>query len=130
MDLEQVQRALRNENLDGWLFYDFRKSNPIAYQVLSLPIDSFFSRRWFYFVPVHGAPVALVSAVEAHVLHALPGERLVFRTWQEIQSHLRTILRPGTPIATYYSPLKPLPSMPPAASHPLDLPLSFHFQIL
>src|SRR5258708_21221779 len=109
MDLEQVQRALRNENLDGWLFYDFRKSNPIAYQVLSLPIDSFFSRRWFYFVPVHGAPVALVSAVEAHVLHSLPGERLVFRPWQGIQSSLRTILRPGTDRASLSSPLNSIP---------------------
>src|SRR5260370_38844831 len=105
MDLEQVQRALRNENLDGWLFYDFRKSNPIAYQVLSLPIDSFFSRRWFYFVPVHGAPGALVSAVEAPVLHALPGERLVFGTWRETQSQLRSALRPGTAIAVRNSPI-------------------------
>ncbi len=36
MDLERIQQALRTERLDGWLFYDFRKSNPIAYQVLGL----------------------------------------------------------------------------------------------
>src|SRR6266705_3489180 len=71
MNLEQIQQALRSEGFDGWLFYDFRKSNPIAYQVLSIPLNSFFSRRWFYFIPVKGTPVALVSAVESHVLHAL-----------------------------------------------------------
>src|SRR5258708_33755040 len=120
MGLEQVQRALRNENLDGWLFYDFRKSNPIASQVLSLPIDSFFSRRWFYFVPVHGAPVALVSAVEAHVLHSLPGERLVFRTWQAVQSHLRTVPPPSTRIATGYSPRNALPHLAPVGCGPLQ----------
>jgi Xaa-Pro dipeptidase len=130
MDLEQVQRALRNENLDGWLFYDFRKSNPIAYQVLSLPIDSFFSRRWFYFVPVHGAPVALVSAVEAHVLHSLPGERLVFRTWQEMQSHLRTILRPGTRIAMEYSPMNAIPYMARVDGGTLELVRSFGVEII
>jgi Xaa-Pro dipeptidase len=130
MDLEQVQRALRNENLDGWLFYDFRKSNPIAYQVLSLPIDSFFSRRWFYFVPVHGAPVALVSAVEAHVLHSLPGERLVFRTWQEMQSHLRTILRPGTRIAMEYSPMNAIPYMARVDGGTLELVRSFGVEIV
>jgi Xaa-Pro dipeptidase len=130
MDLEQVQQALRNENLDGWLFYDFRKSNPIAYQVLSLPIDSFFSRRWFYFVPVHGAPVALVSAVEAHVLHSLPGERLVFRTWQEMQSHLRTILRPGTRIAMEYSPMNAIPYMARVDGGTLELVRSFGVEII
>jgi len=130
MDLEQVQRALRNENLDGWLFYDFRKSNPIAYQVLSLPIDSFFSRRWFYFVPAHGAPVALVSAVEAHVLHSLRGERLVFRTWQEMQSHLRTILRPGTRIAMEYSPMNAIPYMARVDGGTLELVRSFGVEIV
>src|SRR5258708_38018825 len=95
MNLEQIQQALRNENLDGWLFYDFRKSNPIAYQVLSLPLDSFFSRRWFYLVPVQGTPVALVSSVEAHVLHSLPGDRLLFRTCHAIRTALGPTLHPG-----------------------------------
>src|SRR5437667_11345058 len=99
MNLEQIQHALRSEGFDGWLFYDFRKSNPIAYQVLSIPLDSFFSRRWFYFVPAQGTPTALVSAVEAQVLRALPGEQRVFRTWQEMRSHLADILAAGRRIA-------------------------------
>jgi len=33
MNLDQIQEALRSEGLDGWLFYDFRKLNPIAYQI-------------------------------------------------------------------------------------------------
>src|SRR5215471_20957142 len=87
MNLKQIQEALQSEGLDGWLFYDFRKSNPIAYQVLSLPLNSFFSRRWFYFVPVSGTPTAIVSAVESHVLKSLPGEQSIFRTWQEMRSY-------------------------------------------
>src|SRR6266849_2591696 len=70
MNLEQIQAGLQSEGLDGWLFYDFRKSNPIAYQVLSISLDSFFSRRWFYFVPASGTPTARVSAVESHVLRS------------------------------------------------------------
>src|SRR5947209_20273118 len=87
MNLTDIQQAIQNEQLDGWLFYDFRKSNPIAYQVLSLPQDSFYSRRWFYYIPARGEPVKLVSSVESHVLGEQPGKRLVFRTWQEIQTH-------------------------------------------
>ena len=81
MNLEHIQQALRVEGLDGWLFYDFRRSNPVAHRVLSLPDDEMYTRRWFYFVPVAGTPSALVSAVESHVLRSLPGERHIFQTW-------------------------------------------------
>ena len=77
MNLERIQEALRAEICDGWLFYDFRKSNPIAYQALELPLDEMYTRRWFYFVPADGTPVALVSAR----LRAPPMPRLrVLRT--------------------------------------------------
>src|SRR6266478_3460296 len=119
MNLEQIQQALRNENLDGWLFYDFRKSNPIAYQVLSLPLDSFFSRRWFYFLPV-----------EAHVLHSLPGEQLVFRTWREMRTDLGTILQPGMRIAMEYSPMNAIPYMARVDGGTLELVRSFGVEIV
>src|ERR1700730_13163289 len=99
MDLDAIQQALKSERLDGWLFYDFRKSNPVAYQVLELSLDEMYTRRWFYFVPAEGIPTALVSAVEAHVLNVLPGKKLIFRTWQEMQTHLQSILPSGTRVA-------------------------------
>jgi Xaa-Pro dipeptidase len=111
MELARIQQALADEGVDGWLFYDFRRSNPIAYQVLSLPADGFYTRRWFYFVPAQGAPTALISAVESHVLQSLPGERQIFRTWQEMQESLQGLLRPGTRIAMEYSPMNAIPYM-------------------
>ena len=109
MDLAAIQQALQSEHLDGWLFYDFRRSNPIAYQVLGLPFDAFYSRRWFYFVPALGEPTALVSAVEPHVLSAQPGRRLVFRTWGEMQEHLQALLRGSKRVAMEYSPMNAIP---------------------
>ena len=64
MELERIQQALQAEQLDGWLFYDFRKTNPIAYQILSLPAGEMYTRRWFYFIPAQGEPTAIISAVE------------------------------------------------------------------
>ncbi len=109
MDLALLQQALREEQLSGWLFYDFRHSNPIAYQVLGLPADAMYTRRWFYFIPASGEPIAIVSAVESHVLNSLPGTRLVFHTWQEMQSLLQSLLQPGLRIAMEYSPLNAIP---------------------
>jgi Xaa-Pro dipeptidase len=109
MDLSLLQQAIAEEQLDGWLFYDFRRSNPIAHQVLGLPADAMYSRRWFYFIPAYGQPVSLVSAVEAHVLNSLPGERLIFRTWQEMRAQLQALLQPDLRIAMEYSPLNAIP---------------------
>ena len=109
MDLERIQQALRAEGLDGWLFYDFRKSNPIAYQVLGLPLEEMYTRRWFYFVPTEGMPVAMVSAVESHVLRLLAGEQLVYRTWGEMQEHLGSTVGSRHTIAMEYSPMNAIP---------------------
>ncbi|MBV8823340.1 MAG: hypothetical protein JO123_11170, partial [Ktedonobacteraceae bacterium] len=111
MHLEDIQLALQDERLDGWLFYDFRQSNPIAYRVLGLSTDDLYTRRWFYFVPAQGIPTALISAVEKHVLRSLAGSRLLFRTWREMQLHLQTMLRPGTRIAMEYSSMNAIPYM-------------------
>src|SRR5712692_10854817 len=102
MELDRIQQALYSEGIDSWLFYDFRKSNHVAYQVLKLPTDGLYTRRWFYFVPAQGTPTALVSAVEPHVLRSLPGEQRVFRTWQEMHALLQGLLQPGMHVAMEY----------------------------
>src|ERR1700678_1166613 len=33
---EAIAQALRSASLDGWLFYDFRVSDPLAYRILGL----------------------------------------------------------------------------------------------
>jgi len=130
MNLERIQQALRDEGLDGWLFYDFRKSNPIAYQVLSLPADAFYSRRWFYFIPAQGTPTAIISAVESHVLGALPGERKIFRTWQEMRIHLEAVLSPGRRVAMEYSPMNAIPYMSRIDGGTLELVRSYGAEVV
>src|SRR5436309_4436718 len=130
MNLDQIQEALRSEGLDGWLFYDFRKLNPIAYQILSISLDSFFSRRWFYFVPASGTPTALVSAVESHVLSSLPGEQRIFRTWQEMRSHLEALLPAGKRIAMEYSPMNAIPYMSRVDGGTLELIRSYNVEVV
>ncbi|MDQ2716508.1 MAG: M24 family metallopeptidase [Chloroflexota bacterium] len=131
MDLERIQRALQAERLDGWLFYDFRRLNPIAYQVLHLPIEDMYTRRWFYFVPAQGTPCAIVSAVEAHVLRSLPGERRVFRDWQEMHGCLRDLLQPaGLRVAMEYSPMNAIPYIARVDAGTLELVRSFGAEVV
>ncbi len=130
MELDRIQQALRDERVDGWLFYDFRKSNPIAYQILGLPSQEMYTRRWFYFVPAQGIPVAIISAVESHVLHSLPGKRLIFRTWQEMHAHVRSLLDSGACVAMEYSPLNAIPYISRVDAGTVDLVRSFGVDVV
>src|SRR5580658_4681155 len=102
--LAEIARALRDAQLDGWLFYDFRMSDPLAYRILGLSDDGIATRRWFCFVPAHGQPRAIVSAVEAHRLDALASEKIVYRSHDEMLEALRTALGGARRIAMDYSP--------------------------
>jgi Xaa-Pro aminopeptidase len=130
MELERIQQALRDEQLDGWLFYDFRKSNPIAYQVLGLPSQEMYSRRWFYFVPAQGMPTAVISAVEPHTLHSLLGQRLIFRTWQEMHAHIRSLSGSATRIAMEYSPMNAIPYISRVDAGTIELVRSFGVDVV
>ena len=102
--LDEIARALGDAQLDGWLFYDFRMSDPLAYRILGLSDDGIATRRWFCFVPAHGMPRAIVSAVEAHRLDALAAEKIVYRSHDEMIAALRTALGGARRIAMDYSP--------------------------
>src|SRR5262249_11610179 len=92
--LAEIQAALREVKLDGWLFCDFRHSDPLAYRILKLDEKMFASRRWFYYVPASGEPVKIVQSIEQFKLDSLPGRKLVFRGWQEFHPRLRDLPTP------------------------------------
>ncbi|MDQ3820109.1 MAG: M24 family metallopeptidase [Acidobacteriota bacterium] len=83
-----IQRALRDAGLDGWLFYDFRKSDPLAYRILLLDPLAFASRRCAYYIPASGEPVKIVHRIEQEKLDDLPGRVLVYLRWQQLHAHL------------------------------------------
>jgi Xaa-Pro aminopeptidase len=102
--IADIQAALAEASLDGWLFYDFRVSDPIAYRILELPDYDLVTRRWFCFVPCAGAPRKLVSAVEATRLDAIAGPAIVYRSLSEMRDGLAKLLGGAKRIAMAYSP--------------------------
>ncbi|MGB9181357.1 MAG: hypothetical protein WCB68_19145, partial [Pyrinomonadaceae bacterium] len=62
--VQAIQAALREAKLSGWLFYDFRGSDPLAYRILKLDQHGITTRRWFYYVPAVGEPVKFVHSIE------------------------------------------------------------------
>lgn len=104
MNLSAIQTALRERNIDAWLFYDHHHRDPIAYRVLGLSPSMMVTRRWFYLVPAEGEPSKLVHKIEAGHLDTLPGAKRTYAGWQELFESLKIILGPYRDIAMQYSP--------------------------
>jgi len=107
--LAEISRALVAAGLDGWLFYDFRVSDPIAYRVLGLSERGITTRRWFCYVPARGEARALVSAVESRRLDSLGIERIVYQSSAGMLAGLSTILAGARRVAMNYSPRGAIP---------------------
>lgn len=110
----EIQAALQQAKLDGWLFYDFRGSDILIPRILKAERMS-GSRRWYYYIPATGEPTKVVHAIEPGQLDSLPGRKLIYREWQLIGDNLhRAFFRGPKPvqplkIAMEYSPNNDIP---------------------
>ena len=84
--LARIQGALQREKLDGWLFYDFRRSDEIAYRLLGLDPTGARSRRWYCLVPAQGPPRKLLHAIEPRALDGVPGTAATYTSWRTPRS--------------------------------------------
>lgn len=100
----EIQAALREQGLDGWLFFDHHRRDPIAYRVLQFTPGSMVTRRWFYFIPAHGEPRGLAHKIEAQTLAPLPGKVSLYAGWKELLDGLTSILQGAKRVAMQYSP--------------------------
>lgn len=129
--IEDIQEALKEAGLDGWLFYSFRNSDPIAANILSMPSEGHIAtRRWFYLVPQEGEPTRIVHSIERDVLDHLPGSKQVYLPWQQLHSHLKnalTALAQGRAprVAMQYSPEAAIPYLSRVDAGTIELIRSF-----
>ncbi len=109
MDLIAIQTALRKQGLDGWLFCDHHRRDPMAYRILGLKEKQMASRRWFYWLPAQGEPVKLAHRVEPRMLDALPGRQEHYLAWNELHQKLKAMVGGAKKIAMQYSPENNIP---------------------
>lgn len=108
--IQKAQKLLQDYQMDGWLLYDFRRSNPLACRFLEIPESVLLTRRFFYWIPKTGEPVKIVSTVE-NPLEALPGKELRFRSWQDLEEILGGLLKGVANAAMEYSPFCAVPEV-------------------
>ena len=101
--LPQLQRAIAEAGLDGWLLYDFRGTNPIASGLIGL--EGMVTRRVFALVPREGNPVAITHAIEQAQWAKWPAAwtREVYSSWRTLEQLLAKHAG-GKRVAMEYSP--------------------------
>ena len=110
VSIPEVQQALKEEGLDGWLLYDFHGSNPIARRLTGLDGGGkMTSRRWFYVIPATGEPKKLMHAIEPYNLDHLPGSKTIYSQRDTLAAGLRDVLGGLTRVAMEYSPNNSIP---------------------
>jgi Xaa-Pro dipeptidase len=109
MNLAAIQEELKNQKVDGWLFFDHHQRDALAYRVLGFTPASHVTRRWYYWIPAEGEPRGLVHRIEAGRLDSLPGEKIRYSSWSEQTGGLAKLLNGARRVAMQYSPMCAIP---------------------
>ena len=88
---ENLQKAIRDEGLDGWFFCNFRRRDRLSDEILNIPNESKNSRYWFYAVPAEGEPLKIVHSVEPNALNSLPGKQVFYVSREELIKALKLL---------------------------------------
>lgn len=101
--LPELQRAIREARVDGWLLFEFHGLNPVAAGLLGL--EGLTTRRGFAWIPADGVPVALSHAIEQGPWRNWPREwRMVrYSNWRSLETSLAGLVQ-GSTVAMEYSP--------------------------
>jgi Xaa-Pro dipeptidase len=103
VDLDRARRAVAEEGLGGWLFYNLQHRDRIADRILGIPDSVHNSRPWVYLVRAEGSPLKLVHLIEGRILDSLPGERRTYASRAEFLEGLQALARAVGPVACQFS---------------------------
>lgn len=109
--IARAQAALATAGLDAWLFAGGTAPDPALEAVFRIAGLPHATRRYAYFVPVHGDPVRVLHAIEPRVLDALPGITWIYNGRDQWREAMRAMVQGHERIAMQYSPEGGLPAV-------------------
>lgn len=116
--LGEIQLAMREQGLEGWLLYDHRGQSPLVPRALGLrdgPLGHLAQRlpegRYFYWVSALDMPALIVHEADAEGLPVLPGDVILYSTYAELRSRLGKVLPNRGTIAMEHSPVAACPDL-------------------
>ena len=109
--IPEIQQALVEADLDGWLFAVFQHNDPVSLELLGIPEDHLVTRRCYYLIPAAGEPRKLTHRLEPTMLDHLAGTNSHYLTWRQHREGLAELVAGRTRLAAQYSPDNALPSV-------------------
>jgi len=128
--IADIQTALTEAEVDGWLFAVFQGNDPISLDLLGLSERALVTRRCYYVIPSQGEPRKLVHGLEPAMLDHLPGSKSVYTTWQQHREQLELLVRDCRRLAAQYSPKNELPTCSRLDAGTAELLASFGVQLV
>lgn len=128
MNLQGIQSALREAKLDGWLFYDHHRRDPIAYRILGIS-PPMCTRRWYYLIPAQGEPAKLAHRIESGNLDGATGSTELYSSWPEQREKLKAMLGDMKTVAMQYSHLNDIPYIGLVDAGTVELVKSFGVEV-
>jgi Xaa-Pro dipeptidase len=128
--IQDVQKHLVKEKIDGWLLYDFNGINPLALNFLQIDPAALMTRRFFYWIPAIGDPIKILHVIEPHILSDLPGSVLSYLKWQELEVQLGKVLKGAKRVAMEFSPRNAIPYLSKVDAGMVDLVRSFQVEVV
>ncbi len=89
--LPEIQQALRDAGLGGWLLYDLHARNPVARALVG---QGDLTRRYFVLLPADGEPTAVIHGIEEAPWERWPWPRRRYVGWKELAAALEELLGP------------------------------------
>lgn len=90
--IEQMQKAIRELGLDGWLFCNFAHRDKLTDTLLALEPAQVATRRWFYLLRASGGTsLKIVHGIESDGLDRLEGDTLCYSGKSDLIDSLRNL---------------------------------------
>ncbi len=102
-----AQEYLAQEGIPGWLVYDYRKANPVFWQVISA--SGHVTRPCYFYLPAQGEPRLLVHHVDAGKFAESGVAVTIYSSRDSMLASLSGLLSGVSRVAMEYSPENALP---------------------
>ncbi len=126
----EVQNYLQENQIDGWLMFDFKGMNPFVKKTLQLEGDAILSRRWWVWIPAHGQPSLTMHAIEVGSFPDVGIPKSGYSSRTDLTQKLQATLGNAKRIAMEFSPLGNNPYVSKVDAGTIDLIRSFNLEVV
>lgn len=102
-ELSRVREEMARSEINGWLLFDFRGSNPYPRRVID-PGTILLTRRWFVWIPATGPVEVLIHGIEAGSFPTGDYRVNTYDGRESLQEQLDLMLGGARRVAMEYSP--------------------------